>query len=238
VTAAGRSPFDYETIPPGYYDAVYRRRRGVQSKWHHLKFARVARELAGHHRVLDVGCGPGTMLGHLGSGHESIGMDMSAGQVAYARATYAGPGIGFSDRLPEGAGTFDAVTMIELIEHLGPAELDETIREALLRLRPGGKLVLTTPNYRSAWPAVERAVNRLGAVGYDEQHVNRFTPARLAGLLEHHGLRGRRVEPYLFLAPFAAALGWRMADHVARIERGTLEPRMGMLLLASGFKPS
>ena len=32
------SDFDYDTIPVGYYDNVYRRRRGIQSKWHHMKF--------------------------------------------------------------------------------------------------------------------------------------------------------------------------------------------------------
>jgi hypothetical protein len=28
--------FDYDSIPAGYYDLVFRRRRGMQSKWHHL----------------------------------------------------------------------------------------------------------------------------------------------------------------------------------------------------------
>ena len=41
------APFDYSTIPPGHYDRVFRRRRGIQSKWHHLKFQRVARLVAG-----------------------------------------------------------------------------------------------------------------------------------------------------------------------------------------------
>jgi hypothetical protein len=32
VRPAVIAEFDYETIPGGYYDAVYRRRRGIQSK--------------------------------------------------------------------------------------------------------------------------------------------------------------------------------------------------------------
>jgi len=40
------SPFDYDSIPVGYYDLVFQRRCGVQSKWHHLKFQHVSREFS------------------------------------------------------------------------------------------------------------------------------------------------------------------------------------------------
>ena len=236
MSSAVAPRFDYESIPAGYYDAVFRRRRGVQSKWHHLKFARVAEELAGHRRVLDLGCGPGTMLGQLGREHESVGMDLSTRQIEYARTTYGANGIRFYTELPDEEGPFDAVTLVELIEHLDPSEVDATIGQALDRLRPGGRLVVTTPNFHSAWPLVEAAVNRLGAIRYDVQHINRFGAARLGRLLEDHGVAELRVEPYLFLAPFAAALGWSFADRVARLERGPVERAMGMLLLGSGVK--
>ena len=53
----------------------------------------------------------------------------------------------------------------------------ETLGDAVRRLRPGGRLVLTTPDYGSAWPLVERVVDRLGDVEYYVQHVNKFRPA-------------------------------------------------------------
>src|SRR5262245_9552091 len=85
ATRAGTvEPFDYTTIPAGHYDRAYQRGRGIQSKWHHLKFERVAQQLAGHERVLDIGCGPGTLLGSLGDEHESVGVDITAPQIDYA----------------------------------------------------------------------------------------------------------------------------------------------------------
>ena len=233
-------PFDYESIPAGYYDEVFSRRRGVQSKWHHLKFRRVARELEGYARVLDVGCGPGTLAGNFGAGHDWAGTDLSTRQIEYATRTYGATGARFYRRtpatVPAGEGPFDAVTMVELIEHLAPAEVDETVGQALGRLRPGGKLVITTPNFRSTWPLLEAGGNRFGDVSYGFQHINRFNPRRLVGLLERHGLVAPKAEQFLFLAPFAAGLGWRAADGVARLERG-IERRLGMLLLGSGHKP-
>jgi SAM-dependent methyltransferase len=234
--------FDYESLPVGYYDEVFRRRRGMQSKWHHLKFARVVRELGDCRRVLDVGCGPGTLAGNFGAAHDWVGTDLSAQQIAYARRTYGHGGARFYRESPAGVpvadGPFDAVTMVELIEHLDPLLVDETIGEALERLRPGGRLIVTTPNFASAWPLVEAVVNRLGTVTYDEQHINKFDPGRLVALLARHGLAQPRAEPYLFLAPFAAALGWRLADRVAELERGTLEKRLGLLLIGSAVKPA
>jgi hypothetical protein len=56
-------------------------------------------------------------------------------------------------------------------------------------------------------------------------------------LLASHGLVRAYAEPYLFLAPFAAALGWRFADRVARLERGSIEKRLGLLVIGSAFKP-
>lgn len=232
-------PFDYESVPAGYYDEVFRRHRGMQSKWHHLKFARVARELEGYRRVLDVGCGPGTLGGNFSAGHDWVGTDLSARQIDYARRTY---GPRFYQESPASVlvdeGPFDAVTMVELIEHLDPLLVDETIGEALERLRPGGRLVVTTPNFNSAWPLVEAVVNRFGEVTYDVQHINKFDPGRLVALLARHGLAQPRAEPYLCLAPFAAALGWRFADRVAELERGTLEKRLGLLLIGSAVKPT
>lgn len=76
-----------------------------------------------------------------------------------------------------------------------------------------------------------------GELNYAPQHINRFTPRRLRQLLQDLELKDVRVHPYLALAPFAAPLGWRLADKLARLERGPVERVAGLLLLGTGIKP-
>ena len=81
-------------------------------------------------------------------------------------------------------------------------------------------------------------VNRFGEVKYVSQHINRFTPRRLRQLLEGLGLNDVRVVSFLALAPFAAPLGWRLPDILARLERGPVERVAGLLLLGTGIRPA
>lgn len=233
--------FDYETIPGGYYDAAYRRGRGVQSTWHRLKFDRVVEEMEGRSRHLDVGCGPGTLIGLLDDRFSSTGIDISRNEIAYARREYESESKRFfavaARNLPDDCRGYDVATVVEVIEHLSPADVDDVLRATIERLRPGGKLVVTTPNFRSAWPLVEMLVNRFGEVTYSSQHINRFTPRRLRQLLHGLGLVDVRVHPYLALAPFAAPLGWRLPDLLVRLERGPFERVAGLLILGTGSKP-
>jgi SAM-dependent methyltransferase len=233
--------FDYETIPDGYYDLAYRRRRGIQSKWHHLKFERVIEEMDGYPRHLDVGCGPGTLIGLLDDPFSSTGVDISRTQIAYARREYESDAKRFfavhPRTLADDCRDYDVATAVELIEHLSPADAADVLGATIERLRRGGKLVVTTPNFHSAWPLVQLLLNHFGDVDYTLQHTSHYTPPRLRQLLHDLGLNDVRIHPCLALAPFMAPLGWRLPDMIARLERGPFERLTGLLLLGTASKP-
>lgn len=234
------SDFDYESIPVGYYDEVFHRGSGVQSKWHRLKFARIRERMRQPEQHLDIGCGPGTFIGTLPDRGVSVGVDISQVQLDYAERHYAGPNHRFvaiePGSLPFADSSFDCVTLVELIEHLTPADTLTTLKEAHRVLRPGGQLLVSTPNYRSLWPLIEGLLNRLGKVDYGDQHINKFNRTRLLDVLQECGFAQINIQAYQFAAPFLAALGWRLADAVERLEPEWLTSRAGLLLLAEGQK--
>ena len=115
--------------------------------------AEVLRGSAGPAVIVDVGCGDGSALavaaGH-NPGHRFAGVDWSGDALRRAhalgltvlRAAVTAPG------LPVADGAADVVIMGELIEHL--VDPDGAIAEVRRVLRPGGSLLLSTPNL-AAW---------------------------------------------------------------------------------------
>ena len=230
--------YDYENrIPAGFYDRIYQRRIGVRFCWHDLKFRTVVSRLNTPRRLLDIGCGPGTFVGNYLPGVEALGIDLSASQVDYATRTYGSTAHRFSTRslagLAEAGERFDAVTVIELIEHLAPVEAIRLLAAARLLLTQDGVLVVTTPNYRSLWPIIELGVNALSPVSYIEQHINKYRRGLLAEHLSAAGYRDVTVCTAVGLAPFTAVFGLGVANAMHAIETGVKYFGVGNLLVAT-----
>lgn len=177
--------FDYSRIPLGYYDSITREGNNpVRRLWHLAKFERVIDYLPRHpgQRILDIGCFAGTFLGMLDPGTfgYQLGVDILPDQIAHAQQHHGRPYREFR-HIPDLAGlsaiegTFDAITVVEVIEHLTPEEIRTVLVHCARLLKPGGQLVMTTPNYASTWPILELLINRFSDLSYEEQHITRFT---------------------------------------------------------------
>jgi len=100
-------------------------------------------------RLLDVGCGPGTLLGILKSrGRHVIGLDLSPEAAGIAARENGVPAVTAALEnacFPDAC--FDVVTMFHVLEHvLDPRAV---LMEVSRLLRPGGRIVLQVPNIDS-----------------------------------------------------------------------------------------
>lgn len=103
--------------------------------------------------VLDIGCGDGTAAATaapLLAGHRVVGVDWSQDALkrAHARLPYVVRGELSDGGLPFADGAADAVLFSEVVEHL--VDPDSALDELRRVLRPGGHLMLSTPNL-AAW---------------------------------------------------------------------------------------
>ena len=188
--------------------------------------------------LLEIGCGPGLFLveaRRLGVPHV-VGVDPNPWAVAQARARGVEAHVGSIDAIDAGP-RFDAIVMLDVLEHVvAPLPFLAAVRA---RLRPGGRLLVMTPNIRSLlarvsgrrWVSLKppehvryyspRSVRRvLRAAGFDvltmraaRQYVTvAFVLTRLERLVPRPGHVLRRV---------AAAL--RLSDRVVFVTNGSID---------------
>lgn len=99
-------------------------------------------------RLLDVGCGSGAFLEFMQQlGWRVEGVDFDAGAARNASAKGVRVNVGPLEEQGLAENTFDAITMSHFIEHVHDPE--RVVKEAWRLLRPGGRLVMVTPNSQS-----------------------------------------------------------------------------------------
>jgi SAM-dependent methyltransferase len=76
-------------------------------------------------------------------------------------------------RLPFEDDFFDVITLLAVVEHLNPKMLVELFRESYRALKPGGRLVLTTPASWTDW--ILKTMAALNLVSKEEIHEHVFT---------------------------------------------------------------
>ena len=172
-------------------------------------------------RVLDFGSGPGFLWDHLqrmGSRWTYTGLDFSSDSVDALRRKAEGHACfgsalavtGLPAELP--ASQFDAALMIEVVEHLDDARLGASLDEVSRLLKPGGALVITTPNEEDLAQSTKFCPD-CGAIFHEWQHVRSWSVRGLANSVCPHGFQLRFAQAL----DFAARARLRRASPLRRL---------------------
>jgi len=141
-------------------------------------------ELPAAPKHLDVGCALGFMLEEAkAAGWNPAGVETSEFAARYA-AQHTGCPV-YAGTLQKAAlppESFDVVTLMDVIEHV-PEPL-ELIAEIYRILRPGGVLLIVTPNFGSLFV---RLYGRNAYGIWPDQHIVYFRPSTMARLLQSVG---------------------------------------------------
>jgi ubiquinone/menaquinone biosynthesis C-methylase UbiE len=137
------------------------------------------------------------------------------------------------ETLPLESASFNWVLLSEVIEHL--ADPLVLVNEIYRVLKPGGFLYLTTPNYASHWPFLEKFIDLIGKAPKmaGEQHISPFTPDSLRLLLKSWTIE--LLTSFYRFSPFYAQISFKLAKRVLRREL-SVENKHGMLLVCIARK--
>lgn len=157
--------------------------------------------LASAERLLEVGCGEGGNLFHLGARPGWVGIDFALPKLAHARTALRGLEVCQSDaaRLPFADASFDGVLIRDLLHHV--PDRGAVLGEAMRVLEPGGAIGVVEPNRNSPLIMAQATLVRaeraalvsharriraeLDAAGFTELDVGHAQPLPIARVVLH-----------------------------------------------------
>lgn len=140
-------------------------------------------------KILDFGCGPGWILSSLDNKWDKHGVEISKYASQYA-SKYAKIYNGSIETYKE--EKFDVILMYHVIEHLtDPLSI---IKQIYTKLKPGGYLVMGTPDFDSG--AARRYGEKFRLL-HDPTHISLFSNDSMHRFLRDNGFKINKVEyPY------------------------------------------
>ncbi len=199
--------YDFTSSMPGVV-------RWVKDRVDAMKVRLYLRLLPGPGRILDVGCGDGRILDmlrrHGRADWDLWGVEFSDGAAAHARRAGYTVLVGRFEDVALEPASLDLMIMNQLIEHVDDPRA--MIAKARAALRPGGHLVIETPNIDSL---DARLFRRRYWGGYHfPRHFTLFDARTLAATVSAGGL-----EP-IAKRPLICPQFWILSLHHAALERG------------------
>lgn len=190
--------------------------------------------------ILEIGCGWGPFL-HFsaGLGHQVRGIDVSPEQVERARElglTNAEVGDAF-EVLGANPAAYDCVVMLDVIEHFSRGEAVRLVQAIHGALRPGGRLILRTPNADAPFSSINVHGDLTHELALNEQSARQLLASCGFAGIEVRGSFVAVDRPWKEAVRRVVWPGVRIASSVAlfalgRSTRILLNPQ----LLASGVR--
>jgi len=218
-TAGSALPLTGERTVPGLVQENYWFRR------HEVAYRRSTAICAGQ-EVLEAGCGEGYGADLLAAvARRVVAVDYDAATVAHVRTRYPAVEVIAANlaALPIPDASIDVVVNFQVIEHLW--DQSQFITECLRVLRPGGSLLISTPNRITFTPGSDTPLNPF--------HTRELDAAELTALLSAGGFEVRGMSG-VFHGPRLVAMDDRHGGSIigAQIERALADAPWEPELLA------
>jgi len=218
---------DTVKIGGGYQYKALTEGNSIQRMWHLSKQLAIEKLMPPEKgdSIVDVGCGSGVITSFLGEFDVTVlGIDGNPEAINFAVDRFAKNNVtfmlGLVDESFGEAESYDKIYCLEVIEHLPLYQGRNMLNVFYNLLKPEGKVFLTTPNYRSMWPIIERLMDKfhLTPTLKDHQHVEFYHSKKLSKLAIDCGFKIDTLTSNCFLSPWIAPISWKLAKRLSFLE--------------------
>lgn len=224
-----RKSAEVEQIAGDYQYRALRTGNVVQRQWHKNRHNLIyfLNFLSKDETLLDAGCGSGNVIFEFHSKTKRVmGIDNNLDCISFIKKQIKMKRIKNAEvkemnilniKLPE---RYSRVIMTEVIEHFDKKNTKKLLSEVRSVMKKDGKLLITTPNYHSLWMILEKMIDifHLTPSLWGEQHLIKFTPEILKGIVESQGFEVERIGTLNFISPFLAIFDRKLADFFSQLE--------------------
>ncbi len=142
-------------------------------------------------RLLDLGSGVGSFVHAMKQrGWDALGLEPDEGARAVARERYGENTAPIEQFYSLPAGSFDAISMWHVLEHVH--DLQGYVQQLGTLLKPNGRLFIAVPNYTSQ----DAEIYQECWAAYDvPRHLYHFSPRAMETLIKKNGLQLRAMLP-------------------------------------------
>jgi len=167
-------------------------------------------------KILDIGCGAGAMLRDLKEFGDPVGADVADASIKFCKERELNRLVQCdAERLGIKNDSFDLVTALDVLEHIGDDEL--AIRECFRVCKGGGYFISTVPAYKFLWSEHDEALS----------HKRRYTATALKTKLEAAGFRIEKLS-YVITCFFLPILLFRV---LRKVFKKAEHPKTDLIIL-------
>ncbi len=217
-------------IPGNYQYYALRNGNTIQRQWHKnkLNLIRYLGFLNQNDVVLDAGCGSGNIIFEFAKKVQYfVGIDSNEECIKFLKQKIDDLQIQnvHAEKLDllEISSLNLKITKIiitEVIEHLSEEYLGKMLREMSRVINADGKILITTPNYRSLWPSIERILDFFKLVPNlgEEQHITKYNWKKLSDIIKRTNYCVIAKGTLNWVSPFIASLTPTLAEKISYFE--------------------
>lgn len=168
-------------------------------------------------RMLEIGCGNGSVLAYLKQNGLNIeGADIFIEGLKFCRQRESSVALYQTDVLAlPFRNSFDIIGMFDVLEHIDNDE--KALMEINQALKPGGNLILTVPACKFLWSYFD----------VNSHHKRRYSKGELIAKLERNGFIIKKISFYMFLL-FPVLATVRAVNNIFRIGRTENDTKLSL----------